>query len=177
MSWDYILGNETASNSFEDDNNIIYITKFTSTTAFTADSMHLWCIGYPSGNVTMAIYADNGSGTKPGALLRSTGNKALTADDDWHSDDLSSTLSIAASTIYWLGYQSDEYGHEIGSDFGGTGREWNRQSSTYEWPATWTTSGDNHWANTLQIIVTGVATPAPAPAVARRRRVKMMVSQ
>jgi hypothetical protein len=56
-------------------------------------------------NIQLGIYADNGSGTQPGALLGSSTESAATAG--WNTKQLTSTVNITSGTIYWLAVYTD----------------------------------------------------------------------
>lgn len=56
-------------------------------------------------NVQLGVYADNGSGTSPGALLGKSTQSAATTG--WNTKQLTSTVNLTSGTIYWLALATD----------------------------------------------------------------------
>lgn len=83
----------------------------------------------------VAIYADNGSGTKPSTLIASAGTQTLTADS-WNEFSISAT--VAASTYYWLAFQVNDNGTH--TPYAGTGITGTAQYFTQASFGTWTSN-------------------------------------
>jgi len=99
-------------------NDLISAQRLTTTAAGTVTSMSayvgVWGIqASPDNLYQYAIYADNGSGTAPGAYIASSAIGTLGTTAAWYTLPIHATLS--ASTTYWLVYWQNG---NIGSDNG-----------------------------------------------------------
>lgn len=56
-------------------------------------------------DVQLGVYADNGSGTAPGALLGSSEKSAATIG--WTTKPLTSTVTVTTGTVYWIAVAND----------------------------------------------------------------------
>jgi hypothetical protein len=56
-------------------------------------------------NIQLGVYADNGSGTAPGALLGKSDQSAATTG--WNTKQLTSSVHLTSGTVYWLALATD----------------------------------------------------------------------
>jgi hypothetical protein len=98
------LGNTTTGDTNSTSNyRKAQANKYTATQTGSVMSMSVNMVSVDSfcPNIQLGIYADNGSGTAPGALI---GSSALTPGTvGWNTLSLTSTVNITSGTIYWLG--------------------------------------------------------------------------
>jgi len=81
----------------------VQANKYTATQTGPVMNMSVYVNDFDSfcPNIQLGIYADNGSGTAPGALLGSSAATAATTG--WNTLQLTSSASVASGTTYWLG--------------------------------------------------------------------------
>lgn len=98
------LGNATSGDTNSSSNyRKAQANKYTAAQTGSIMNMSLYMVSVDSfcPNIQLGIYADNGSGTAPGALL---GSSALTPGVvGWNTLPLTSTVNITSGTVYWLG--------------------------------------------------------------------------
>jgi len=128
--------------------------KITTTAAGTITSMSAY-IGTntaPNNLYQFAIYADNGSGTAPGAYIASSSVGTLGAvAHAWYTQPITATLS--ASTTYWLVYWQNWPGSG-GTDNNFTYSPGGGSSLDVSGTATWATGPDNGMPATFPTVTT-----------------------
>ena len=106
----YNLGYTSVTHSFNDSSNNGLITSepFTTTTAGTISQISVDFSGGTGYSFAVAIYADSGSGY-PGTLLATSPATTITANgiDNYNTATLSSTVTVSASTKYWIAYETN----------------------------------------------------------------------
>ena len=97
------LGNSTTGDTDSTSNyRKVQANKYTASQTGSVMTMSLNMVSADSfcPNIQLGVYADNGSGTAPGALL---GSSALTPGTvGWNTVPLTSTVNITSGTVYWL---------------------------------------------------------------------------
>src|SRR4030042_5761678 len=81
----------------------IALTKFTAVATGTCSEIRIKVDG--NGNVKLSVYADNGSGTAPGARLAKQDNTSAVTTG-WNTIALEASCSLVSGTVYWLGSNS-----------------------------------------------------------------------
>jgi hypothetical protein len=92
-----LVGTDTSSTTVVA-TNYIQLSKFTASATGTINQIRIYSAG--SGNVKVAIYADNGG--QPGSLIKANSNDNAVLPNQWNNIPIADT-SITTGTPYWLG--------------------------------------------------------------------------
>ena len=142
ITTDTIGGTTSNTNSF---NGYVYASRITASASGLLQTLGI-NIQYADsglGHVRLALYSDNGTGTKPSSLLAETASTTLALG--WNDPATTTSTSIAVGTYYWIAFQIDD--QQIGVYYiAGSFRDYVKSYGAFD--ATWNTSDDG---NTLTI--------------------------
>ena len=100
--------------------DVMTAQKVVTTAGGTITSMSVYVGGWgiedaPTNNYQFAIYADNGSGTSPGAYIASSAVGELGTSTTWYTLPINATL--APNTTYWLAYWQNDTGADSDNSY------------------------------------------------------------